>query len=84
MMESTEYEGWTIRTFKAARGFEAVMTAPCGNVFRQPTICWQSHHSAQRYAKKFIDWYLKLEDQHRENNIPMSNLEIFSESRIEG
>jgi hypothetical protein len=83
-MESIEYTGWTIRTFKAARGFEAVMTAPCGNIFRQPTICWQSHHSAQHYAKKFIDWYLKLEEKNREQSVSMNNLDIFSASRIQG
>jgi hypothetical protein len=83
-MKSIEYAGWTVRTFKAARGFETVITAPCGNVFRQSTICWQSHHSARHYAKHFIDWYLKLEAQHRKHNISMSTLGMFSESRIEG
>jgi hypothetical protein len=72
-MEATYYEGWTIKTHLASRGFGVVMTAPCGNTFQQPTIFWQSQGSAQRYAQKFIEWSLKLEDQRREQDLSMRN-----------
>lgn len=70
-MESIDYEGWTIRTQFAGKGFGAVMTDPNGNVFHQSTISWQSHRSARRYAQKFIDWYIKLEarQQNRDSSI---------------
>jgi hypothetical protein len=61
-MKPINYEGWTITTQVASRGIGTVMTDPWGNTFHQPTICWHSHRLARRYAQKFIDYYIELED----------------------
>jgi hypothetical protein len=78
-METTDYEGWVIKTHFTTRGYGAVMTSPCGDTFQQPTICWQSHRSARRYAQKFIDWYIKLDSQHQNQEASLSNTTQCSE-----
>lgn len=65
-MESIDHEGWTITTHLASKCFGAVITDPSGNIYHQSNVCWHSHLSARRYAQKFIEWYIKLEDRHRE------------------
>jgi hypothetical protein len=61
-MESINFEGWKITTHSVCQCFGAVMTDPSGNTYDQSTVCWYNHRSAQRYAQKFIQWYIKLED----------------------
>lgn len=65
-MESVSYEGWTIATQPGSRGYTAVITDPCGNVYHQVSICWKSKRSARRYAQEFIDQSIKLEEEHRQ------------------
>jgi hypothetical protein len=65
-MESITYRGWNIRAFRGDRGFETVITTPLGMIYSQSAISWPTPHSAQRYAQKFIDWYIKLENRHRD------------------
>ncbi|MBC7883001.1 MAG: hypothetical protein H7Y37_17050 [Anaerolineae bacterium] len=63
MMESIDYQGWTITTRSDSQCFVAVVTDPSGNTFHQSTVFWYSHLSARRYAEKFIQWYTKLQDR---------------------
>lgn len=62
-MELVSYKGWTIRAYEGSRGFGAVMTDPNGKPYEQSAIGWPNHRSAQLYAEKFIDWYIKLENR---------------------
>jgi hypothetical protein len=65
-MESISYKGWQIQAYSGNRGFETVITTPHGMIYCQSAISWPSPHSAQRYAQKFIDWYIKLENRHQD------------------
>ncbi len=66
-MESIDYEGWTITTCSVRQCFGAVVTDPKGKTYPQSSICWYSHLSARRYAQKFIQWYIQLEDRLQEH-----------------
>jgi hypothetical protein len=68
-MEFLSYAGWMINTQEADKGIRAFMTDPSGNVFHQSIINWQSHHSARRYAQKFIDWHNTLNAQYQEQEL---------------
>jgi hypothetical protein len=65
-MESVSYKGWTIKAYRGNRGFGAVITDPHGKPYEQSAIGWPNHLSAQHYAQKFIDWYIKLENRLQE------------------
>ncbi|MBC8123295.1 MAG: hypothetical protein H7Y22_15845 [Gemmatimonadaceae bacterium] len=57
------YKNWTITTHQANEGFLAVLIDPQGKKLDRPRVCLPSPESAEHYAQKFINWYVKLEER---------------------
>jgi hypothetical protein len=64
-MESETYKDWTINIREANGGFAAFLIDSNGKKFDEVVICLPSAESAEQYAHKVINWWIKLEEQRK-------------------
>jgi hypothetical protein len=64
-IKSEIYKDWTINIREINGGFTAFLIDSTGKKFDEVVICLPSAESAEQYAHKVINWWIKLEEQRK-------------------